>query len=103
MGHELVIEPPVAPIVSTPVDLGLPMPPALPDFSAQQPAAGSAYAFDAAPAPAAQPEILGDILAPEPPTEPPAPAQPVQPPVPPVTPPSNDPGQFQIPGQPGQQ
>jgi hypothetical protein len=103
MGHELVIEPPAAPIVSTPVDLGLPMPPALPDFSAQQPAAGSAYAFDAAPAPAAQPEILGDILAPEPPTEPPAPAQPVQPPVPPVTPPSNDPGQFQIPGQPGQQ
>ncbi|HEY8886457.1 MAG TPA: hypothetical protein VIM31_03095 [Candidatus Microsaccharimonas sp.] len=97
MGHELVIEPPTAPIVSTPVDLGLPMPPALPDFSAQ-PAAGSAYAFDAAPAP--QPEILGDILAPESPVTLPAPAQP---PVPPVTPPSNDPGQFQIPTQPSQQ
>ncbi|MDB5179890.1 MAG: hypothetical protein JWN12_522 [Candidatus Saccharibacteria bacterium] len=99
MGHELVIEPSVAPIPSTPVDLGLPMPPAVPDFSAQ-PAAGSAYALDAAPAaPAVQPEILGDILAPEPPTAPPAP---VQPPVPPVTPPSNDPGQFQIPTQPDQ-
>jgi len=95
MGHELVIEPPVAPILSTPVDLGLPMPPELPDFSAQ-PAAGTAYAFDAPPAPASQPEILGDILAPEPVV--PAP-MPVQPPVPPVTPPSNDPGQFKIPGQ----
>jgi hypothetical protein len=88
MGHELVIEPPAAPIVSTPVDLGLPMPPALPDFSAQ-PAAGSAYAVDAVPA---QPAILGDILAPEPPA-------PAIPPAPPVTPNVNDPGQFQIPGQ----
>lgn len=96
MSHELVIEPPTAPVASTPVDLGLPMPPPLPDFNAQ-PAAGTAYAFDAAPAsPAQPPAILGDILAPEPPVTPPAP---VQPPVPPATP-SNDPGQFQIPGQP---
>lgn len=97
MGHELVVEPIAAPIMSTPVDLGLPMPPPLPDFSAQPatPAAGSAYAFDAAPAPASQPEILGDILAPEPPVAPTPAQSPVQPP----TPPSNDPGQFQIPGQ----
>jgi hypothetical protein len=93
MGHELVIEPPVTPIASTPADLGLPMPPPLPDFSVP-PAAGSAYAFD--PAPATQPEILGDILAPEPPITPPVPyVAPVQP----VTPPTNDPGQFHIPGQ----
>lgn len=103
MGHELVVEPPVAPIISTPVDLGLPMPPPLPDFSAQ-PTAGSAYAFGAPPAPVSQPEILGDILAPEPTVAPPAPTvSPVQPPVAPVTPPSNDPGQFQIPNQPDQQ
>jgi hypothetical protein len=93
MGHELVIEPPSPPIASTPADLGLPMPPPLPDFSAP-PAAGSAYAFD--PVPGTQPEILGDILAPEPPVAPPAPyVAPVQP----VTPPTNDPGQFHIPGQ----
>lgn len=95
MGHELVIEPPVAPIMSTPADLGLPMPPPLPDFSAQQPAAGSAYAFDSAPA--SPPAILGDILAPEPPVAPPTtPPAPVQPP---VTPPADDPGQFHIPSQ----
>jgi nanoRNase/pAp phosphatase (c-di-AMP/oligoRNAs hydrolase) len=91
MSHELVIEPPTAPVASTPVDLGLPMPPPLPDFNAQ-PVAGTAYAFDAVPAPATQPEILGDILAPESPVAPPAPVQP-------TPPPSNDPGQFQIPGQ----
>ena len=93
MGHELVIEPPSAPIASTPADFGLPMPPALPDFTAV-PVAGSAYAFDNAPGP--QPEILGDILAPEPYVAPPAPyVAPAQP----VTPPSNDPSQFHIPGQ----
>jgi len=92
-GHELVIQPPA----TTPADLGLPMPPAVPDFSAP-PMMAPAYAFDPAPVPAsaAQPEILGDILAPEPFA---APAAPVQPPVPPVTPPANDPGQFQIPPQ----
>lgn len=94
MGHELVIQPPSAPIASTPADLGLPMPPPLPDFSASPPA-GSAYAFN--PTPATAPEILGDILAPEPLVAAPASAQP---PVAPMTPPpaSNDPGQFQIPG-----
>ena len=111
--HELVLQPlsaepaaPAAPVAATPTDLGLPMPPAVPDFSAPPlaPAPGSAYAFDAAPvaAPAPQPEILGDILAPEPvvaPSAPIAPSAPLQPPVPPAAPPSNDPGQFQIPGQ----
>ena len=106
-GHELVIQPlsnPAAPVAATPTDLGLPMPPALPDFSAQ-PAAGSAYAFDPEPTPAA-PAILGDILAPEPPAAPVTPiapaapiVAPVQPPLPAAAPPSNDPGQFQIPGQ----
>lgn len=70
------------------------MPPALPDFSAP-PAMGSAYAFE--PAPTTQPEILGDILSE--PSAPAAPVAPVAPFVPPITPPSNDPGQFKIPGQ----
>ena len=94
-GHEMVIQPPSAPIASTPAELGLPMPPSLPDFSAP-PASGSAYAFDPSETtPAAAPAILGDILAPEPPAAPfaPAPTPPTQ------TPPSNDPGQFQIPPQ----
>ena len=124
-GHEMVIQPSadMAPPVAsaspaqstpTPTDLGLPMPPALPDFSAP-PAMTSAYALD--PAPVApqfqpqlqpqlqpQPEILGDILAPEAPVGPVMPApdttQPFVPPVtPPVAPTVNDPGQFQIPGQ----
>lgn len=90
--HELVIEPPVAPITSTPTDLGLPMPPALPDFSAPTVMA-SAYAFDHG-ANASQSDRLGDILAPEPPLPSPTP-----PPVFPPTAPSNDPGQFKIPGQ----
>ncbi|RWZ78432.1 MAG: hypothetical protein EOT05_01580 [Candidatus Microsaccharimonas sossegonensis] len=96
MPHELVIEPPAAPVVSTPVDLGLPMPPPLPDFSAQ-PAPGTAYAFDGVPAPTPgqQPAILGDILAPEPPVTQTAPLKSS---VPPTTA-SNDPSQFQIPGQ----
>ena len=82
-GHELVIEPPVAASTPTPTDLGLPMPPPLPDFSAP-PAAGSAYALESTPLP--QPELLGDILA----------ADPLSAPVAPI---SNDPGQFKIPGQ----
>ena len=100
MGHELVIQPPVTPIASSPIDLGLPMPPPLPDFSAQMPpVSGSAYAFDTAPTPAAapiQPEILGNILAPEPPTVAPAIDQPTS-----LTnlPVPQDPGQFKIPGQ----
>ena len=90
--HELVIEPPVVPIASTPADLGLPMPPALPDFSAP-PVMAPAYAFDPG-ANASQSDRLGDILAPEPPLPSPTP-----PPVFPPTAPSNDPGQFKIPGQ----
>jgi nanoRNase/pAp phosphatase (c-di-AMP/oligoRNAs hydrolase) len=105
-GHELVIEPLAsttaapAPVASTPADLGLPMPPELPDFSAP-PAMAPAYALDTPPA--AQPEILGDILAPEPiaPATPPvAPSAPTPAPLaPPVAPAPNDPGQFKIPGQ----
>jgi hypothetical protein len=69
--------------VPTPTDLGLPMPPA--DFTTPPVAPG--YSMDILPptaapeAPSLPPERLGDILAPE------APA------------PSNDPGQFKIPGQ----
>lgn len=93
MGHELVIQPPVAQVASSPADFGLPMPPPLPDFSAI-PVSGSAYAFQEAST--SQPEILGDILAPEPSTTTPsAYTAPFQP----VTPPLNDPGQFHIPGQ----
>jgi hypothetical protein len=95
----------------TPLDLGLPLPPPLPDFSTQPSATVGPYAAQPAP----QPEILGDILAPEPQTAnspyftPPAatsapnyfpPAAPVQPQVPQAPAPvSNDPGQFKIPGQ----
>lgn len=95
MGHELVIEPLAAPVASTPVDLGLPMPPPLPDFSAPPTATTSAYAPTNDEA--AQPERLGDIFA----SEPPAPVEPVVEPQPqqPVQPPSTDPGQFNIPGQ----
>jgi hypothetical protein len=88
-GHELVIEPIVTPVAATPADLGLPMPPELPDFS-QPPVMAPAYALD--PSETNQPERLGDILAPEPPVA--APAS-----TPSATPPSNDPGQFQIPPQ----
>lgn len=96
-GHELVLEPLSAPAAPSPVDLGLPMPPSLPDFSAPAiPAAGSAYAFEPEPT---QPEILGDILAPEP-TQPFQPTQTPQPFQAPPTPPApDDPGQFKIPGQ----
>ena len=77
-----------------PTDLGLPMPPPVPDFSAPSP--NTAYA---PPADAPQPERLGDILAPEAPQ----PTQPSVGPMPPQdvppAPPSNDPGQFKIPGQ----
>ncbi|MGV9002088.1 MAG: DHH family phosphoesterase [Candidatus Saccharimonadaceae bacterium] len=53
---------PLAPVFNpTPVDLGLPLPPPIPDFSQVN---GTAPAFPLPPAP--QPAILGDILAPEP-------------------------------------
>lgn len=94
---------PVAPQPATPpgpVDLGLPMPPAVPDFSQLPPLPNPAYA----PSPTeTQPEILGDILAPEPstPVTPPAPSMPPAPlppqPTQPETP--NNPAQFKIPGQ----
>jgi len=110
---ETVIQPlapePVA--APAPADLGLPMPPAIPDFSQapvvppiiEPPVVTSAYGMDPIAAPA-QPEILGDILAPEPiatpvvePALPPAPAPLAPPASTPVNP--NDPGQFKIPGQ----
>ena len=88
-----------------PVDLGLPMPPPVPDFSQGVPPLTGPYA-----PPSEQPAILGDILAPEPAPLAPAPQQgPVLPPAqpqPPVelsgpyAPPApTDPGQFKIPGQ----
>jgi len=107
--HELVLQPLPPQVPSTPADLGLPMPPAVPDFSAPPLAAPMAPAYALPTDPLAQPqqpqpqlERLGDILAPEVPAPAsvyaaaPAP-QPVQPPAP--TPVSNDPGQFKIPGQ----
>jgi len=101
--HELVLQPLPPQVPSTPADLGLPMPPAVPDFSAPPLGApmAPAYALPTDPT-QPQPERLGDILAPEAPTAAPsayAPApQPVQPPAP-TAPVSNDPGQFKIPGQ----
>ncbi len=90
---------------ASPVDLGLPMPPPVPDFSQGVPPLTGPYA-----PPSEQPAILGDILAPEPAPLAPAPQQgPVLPPAqpqPPVelsgpyAPPApTDPGQFKIPGQ----
>jgi hypothetical protein len=83
--------PPMASITPpAPADLGLPMPPPVPDFSQTTPM--SAYAPDIT----APPERLGDILAPEPPSTSPAPSAPVSP-----SPASGqvDPTQFKIPGQ----
>lgn len=124
---ERVIEPPVEPIAPqtppTPTDLGLPLPPPLPDFSQ------GITPPPAIPLPPtqAQPAILGDILAPETPNasslppfeltntvaapgsayafepEPPVAPQPdvqTPPTTPPTAPPAANPGQFQIPGQP---
>ena len=97
------LEPPAPSAQPGPQDLGLPMPPPVPDF-AQQGATDPNPAY-APPAPSSnQPERLGDILEqPQPTTpavEPPAPTvPPAQPETPPATPPSNDPGQFKIPGQ----
>lgn len=98
-------EPTLPPIESAPQpavpganDFGLPLPPPIPDFSQVN---GAVPGTALPPAPAVQPAILGDILAPEPaatenayapvPVEPlpPAPTQPVP----------GDPTQFQIPNQ----
>ena len=124
MGGEHVIQPlsdayaapdiapyvPPAPVPPEPgpTDLGLPLPPPIPDFS-------QVNGAPALPVPEMpqQPGILGDILAPEPapgsayaPETPFVPEQPsAAPPAPPVPPfqqppvQSNDPGQFQIPSQ----
>lgn len=98
---EPVVAPPVPP--APPVDLGLPMPPPVPDFSQGVPPLAGPYA-----PPADQPAILGDILAPEPTPQPPQdpvlpPVQPQQPPADPsgpyAPPTPSDPGQFKIPGQ----
>jgi hypothetical protein len=63
--------------------VSLPQPPPLPDFSTlPPPTMASAYALDPTP------EVLGDILAPQPPVQ-----------TPPVPPTPGDPSQFQIPGQ----
>ncbi|MES2631256.1 MAG: hypothetical protein V4611_04850 [Patescibacteria group bacterium] len=102
MGGERVITPlPVAP--AAPADLGLPLPPPLPDFSQgplAPPPASSVYTAEPTPftsaAPAPQPEILGDILAPEFPA--PDSAYGLEPIETPIKPSSNDPGQFKIPG-----
>lgn len=97
----------VTPTMPTPApaDLGLPLPPPVPDFSQLPPTPISAYAPVAGDA---QPERLGDILAPEPAAVPSVP--PVAPPST-MTPPAaeaplpsqpaspNDPAQFKIPGQ----
>ena len=78
----------------TPADLGLPMPPAVPDFSQSPQAPAGPYA----PTPP-QPERLGDILAPEPPQPAPQPMPPTDLAGPYAPPQPNDPGQFKIPGQ----
>jgi len=103
----LMPEPTPAPMTPpAPADLGLPMPPALPDFS-QLPSAPAAPAMPplpyAAPPMPPQPELLGDILAPEPVAEPSAPTfmAPTPPPAPTAMAPpaANNPAQFKIPGQ----
>jgi hypothetical protein len=106
VGGEKVVTPletvSVPPVPPAPADLGLPLPPPLPDFS-QGPLAPPSLpsVFPAAleqTGVAPQPEILGDILAPEAPA--PGSAYSLDTP-PPETPsgetPSNDPGQFKIP------
>lgn len=103
---------PPAPQPTSPADLGLPLPPPIPDFSqGLPPTPGLAIPLP----PSEPPAILGDILAPEatPPSSTLAPSLPpidtVAPEAPagqspaPQTPPaqsSNDPSQFQIPPQP---
>lgn len=93
VGGERVIQP----LSPTPADLGLPLPPPLPDFSS----VGAVAPPPAIPLPPSQPpEILGDILAPEAPVAPSAaPSVPQAPSTPPVSQ-TDDPAQFQIPGQP---
>ncbi|MDB5180344.1 MAG: hypothetical protein JWO54_102 [Candidatus Saccharibacteria bacterium] len=93
---------PVSPMgPAAPADLGLPLPPPLPDFSqgpvmppvappVLQPAFPALSPLAINPQPTTQPEILGDILAPEPTSA--YSLEPIETPRP-----SNDPGQFKIP------
>jgi len=99
VGGERVITPLSAAPVA-PADLGLPLPPPLPDFSQGAlvppvipPALPPVSPFAITPEPTTQTEILGDILAPEPTA-----AYSFE--ETPITLPSNnnDPGQFKIPG-----
>ena len=101
VGGERVIAPlPQIPVA--PTDLGLPLPPPLPDFSQGSlapptfppigaPALPPVSPFTINPEPTTQTEILGDILAPEPNSAYSFEEIPIQKP-------SNDPGQFKIPG-----
>lgn len=100
--------PPAAAPPPGPADLGLPMPPPIPDFSAAPAGLAPAYApeaptpperlgdilSDPAPAPAVTDQSLLGSVPPQPPVPGPAPA-----PTPPPAAPSTDPGQFKIPGQ----
>jgi len=101
VGGERVIAP-LSPSPAAPTDLGLPLPPPLPDFSQGSlvppafpplgaPSLPPASPFDITPEPTTQTEILGDILAPEP-------NSPYSYEETPIKPTSNDPGQFKIPG-----
>jgi hypothetical protein len=88
---------------AAPLDFGLPLPPPLPDFS-QAPATPPSFPplsaptlppvapFQVTPEPTTQPEILGDILAPEPTA-----AYSFEAPSAPIQPPTDNPGQFKIP------
>lgn len=114
VGGERVIEPltpptaPAAPAPSdalppvqpSPADLGLPLPPPLPDFSQGGALPPAPAALPLPPNPE-QPAILGDILSPEAPVAPtPVNTESSFPPAAPIEQPSANPGQFQIPGQP---
>lgn len=90
---------PGAPAGPTPADLGLPMPPTLPDFSAAPLAMPTVPTGPYAPV-EPTPERLGDILATEPQVQAPAPlATPDAGPAITAAATSNDPAQFKIPGQ----
>ena len=99
---ETPLETPIAAPAAS-LDFGLPLPPPLPDFS-QAPATPPSFPplsaptlppvapFQVTPEPTTQPEILGDILAPEPTA-----AYSFEATSAPIQPPANNPGQFKIP------
>lgn len=104
---ERVIEPlPQAPVApAAPVDLGLPLPPPLPDFSmgtlppvpSLPPVFSSQPSDIGLPQAPAQPEILGDILKNDPPTLPPVGAYSHEETPPTASETLSDPAQFKIP------